>query len=448
MDSPKVRVPSVRVPSASGESAPDISRETNRAYPLLTGPSCSARRALFTPTVENRVDTGDFPLSICLRSEQSRTAEQMLKNEIDDAKRTVSTDRVQITIGEIAAMYSAQELNILPDFQRLHRWSLEKKSNFVESILIGIPIPSVFVYETDAGTWELVDGLQRVSTILEFMGVLKDVDDPDKRKRSVLSSTKYLPSLEGVVWEEKNPGETELEKAMQLFFRRARLDFEILKHPSDPKTKYDLFQRLNRGGAYANEQEVRTCSMVLADVTFSQQLKEMTGRSDFRGVFGITDEQHQRQRDLEYLVRLIVHTFVEYSTKLDVEEYLSSGILEVIEGGRQEEAIRTISWVIETLYRIGGNDALLPAENRVEGVGGGKRFSLRALEVICVGISKNRAALAAKLDADQFIRDQIANFWTNPIAADLSSAGKRGTTRIQRGIPFGEKWFDPDAQDN
>ena len=43
------------------------------------------------------------------------------------------------------------------------------------------------------------------------------------------------------------------------------MDFQILEHPSDPKTKFDLFQRLNRGGAYANEQEVRTCSMVLAN---------------------------------------------------------------------------------------------------------------------------------------------------------------------------------------
>ncbi len=239
----------------------------------------------------------------------------MLKGEIDAAKRTVNTDRVQITIGEVSRMYSEEELNILPDFQRLHRWSLEKKSHFVESVLIGIPIPPVFVFETDAGTWELVDGLQRVSTILEFMGLLSDVDNPGEMKRSVLSGTKYLPSLEGVAWTPREPDEKPLEKAMQLFFRRARLDFEILKHPSDPKTKYDLFQRLNRGGAYANEQEVRTCSMVLADERFTHDLKELIDREDFKGLFGITHEQHQKQRDLEYLVRLIVHTFVEYSTK-------------------------------------------------------------------------------------------------------------------------------------
>jgi hypothetical protein len=372
----------------------------------------------------------------------------MLKAEVDIAKRTVNTDRVQITIGEVATMYSSEELNILPDFQRLHRWSLEKKSNFVESVLIGIPVPPVFVFETSEGTWELVDGLQRVSTILEFMGILRDVDNPAEVKRSVLSSTKYLPSLDRVAWDAQNPGETTLEKPMQLFFRRARLDFEILKHPSDPTTKYDLFQRLNRGGAYANEQEVRTCSMVLADEGFTQQLKEIANRQQVQALFSVTPEQHKKQKDLEYLVRLIVHSFVEYSTSMDIEEYLSSGILDVIEGGHQIEAIEMVNWVVETLQRVGGNDALLPAEERNQGVGGGRRFSLRALEVIGVGVAKNRAALMARPDADDFIRAQIGSFWKHEIAADLSGAGIRGTTRIQRSVPFGATWFNPDVQEH
>src|SRR5687768_4439370 len=98
----------------------------------------------------------------------------MLRDEIEVAKRAVTTDTVSISIGEVASMYTSSELNILPEFQRLFRWTIERKSNFIESILIGIPIPPVFVYENENGTWELIDGLQRISTLLEFMGVLKD----------------------------------------------------------------------------------------------------------------------------------------------------------------------------------------------------------------------------------------------------------------------------------
>src|ERR1700720_4610601 len=136
----------------------------------------------------------------------------MLKDEIDEAKRTVSTDTVQITVGEVANMYANDELNILPDFQRLFRWSIDRKSNFVESILIGIPIPPAFVYENENGTWELTDGLQRISTVLEFMGLLRD-PDAGKMRRSQLLGTKYLPSLSGVVWEARGEGEKTLDKA-------------------------------------------------------------------------------------------------------------------------------------------------------------------------------------------------------------------------------------------
>ena len=147
----------------------------------------------------------------------------MLKEEIERAKRAVSTDTVQVTIGEVYNMYTSSELNILPDFQRLFRWSNERKSNFIESILIGIPIPPVFVYENEDGTWELIDGLQRISTLLEFMGVLKDIDSGGIL-RSQLQKTKYLPSLQGVVWEQKEIGEVQIDKALQLFFRRASQD--------------------------------------------------------------------------------------------------------------------------------------------------------------------------------------------------------------------------------
>jgi uncharacterized protein with ParB-like and HNH nuclease domain len=94
----------------------------------------------------------------------------MLKEEIDQAKRTVSTDSVQITIGEVANMYASAELNISPDFQRLFRWSDERKSNFVESILIGIPIPPAFAYEKEDGTWELIDGLHEFPLFWSLWG--------------------------------------------------------------------------------------------------------------------------------------------------------------------------------------------------------------------------------------------------------------------------------------
>ncbi len=339
-------------------------------------------------------------------------------------------------------MYNSQELNILPDFQRLFRWSNERKSNFVESILIGIPIPPVFVFENEDGTWELIDGLQRISTLLEFMGVLKDVETGQLR-RSQLQKTKYLPSMRGLVWEEKNEGEVAIDKALQLFFRRARVDFQILKHPSDPRTKFDLFQRLNRGGAYANEQEVRTCSMVLANSSFTQSIRQFAQRQDFKQIFQIAPEQENTQKDIEYVVRLIVHTFKEFDRTLDVQEFLDAAIVEIMTTKESEEIIGTLTWAVELLHRILGERALFPPPDAAAGVA--PRFSLRALEAIGVGIAINKQRIAGLPNSDDFVRAKISSFWQQPEVADMSASGLRGTVRLQRTIPFGSNWFNPNA---
>ena len=100
----------------------------------------------------------------------------MLLNEIEQAQRLVRTDAYQMSIGEIVTMYEDKEITIDPEFQRLFRWEIGQKSKLIESLLLGIPIPSIFVFEKDDGTWELIDGLQRISTILEFMGRLREGD--------------------------------------------------------------------------------------------------------------------------------------------------------------------------------------------------------------------------------------------------------------------------------
>ena len=361
----------------------------------------------------------------------------MLQEQITNAKRTVNTDSVQITVGEIANMYKSQEIIIRPDFQRLFRWPDGKKSSFIESMLIGIPIPPVFTFEREDGAWELVDGLQRISTILEFMGLLFD-PDTGVCKRSVLTSTKYLPALDGTAWEARDERESSLDKPQQLFFRRCRIGFEILKHPTDPDTKYDLFQRLNRGGIYANEQEVRTCAMVLANQAFTQRLRDFVSQMDFQRAFRVTDNQRRTQQDLEYAVRLLSHTYEDLPAKRDVQEFLDDAIVRVITQENPDVMMQRVTWTVATLYRIFGENALLPTNAAME-----NRFSLRALEVVAVGIARNWNAIMELDDSDGFIREKVQGFWEHQAVERMSSTGLRGTTRIQRTVPFGTQWFNP-----
>jgi len=272
----------------------------------------------------------------------------MLDEEIGDAQRLVRTDAYQMSIGEVVSMYEDKEIIIDPEFQRLFRWNIGQKSKLIESLLLGIPIPSIFVFEKEDRKWELIDGLQRVSTILEFMGRLRSPNE-GLQPPSVLEATKYLPSLHNVVWEtsdaisdvsadDQNP----LDKSHQLAIRRARIGVEILKRPSDDQTKFDLFQRLNAGGTQANAQELRNCIMLMVNGDYFRAVKDAAERVSFRSVIAVSDDQIERQRHMEFAVRFLVHTNIPYDGILDVEEYINEGVVQLATQGNATGCTGTV----------------------------------------------------------------------------------------------------------
>src|SRR5690625_6602744 len=93
-----------------------------------------------------------------------------LQEQIEKARQTIRSDSYSMSLGELVNLYRDGEIIIAPEFQRLFRWSVFQKSRLIESILLGIPLPAISVMQDMDGQWEIIDGLQRVSTILEFMG--------------------------------------------------------------------------------------------------------------------------------------------------------------------------------------------------------------------------------------------------------------------------------------
>jgi hypothetical protein len=380
----------------------------------------------------------------------------MLHEEIDLAKRRVKTDAYQMSIGEIVNMYKDGELVINPDFQRLFRWQPGQKSKLIESILIGIPLPPIFVYEKEDSTWELIDGLQRLSTILEFMGLLRNPDTGELESPSSMTETKYLPSLNNVVWEKTSriadiaiENQIELDKTYHLAIRRARIGVEILKRPSesgyikdsaDGKTKYDLFQRLNAGGTPANAQELRNCIIIMISQPYFDFVKGLAAHEAFLSVISASDDQKERQKHMEYASRFLVHTYIQYDGKRDVEDFINDGIIQLAEGGVKQEQGQRFSATFDLLYKTFSTNALrrIDKNNKPQG-----RVSLAAFECIAVGVGKNIDAISARNDPQLFINERVQAFWKHPQLDSFFALGQRGTSRIQKTIPFGETFFAP-----
>ena len=186
-----------------------------------------------------------------------------LDQEIMERRAEVRSDGYAMSIGELINLYRDGELDIHPEFQRFYRWSSEQKSRLVESILLGIPIPSIFVSQREDGVWDVIDGLQRLSTIFELVGELRD-SYGRRIPALTLSRTKYLPSLEGKRWKGDSDSST-IGPANQLLIRRSKIDVKIILRESSESTKYELFQRLNSGGTKLSSQELRNAILVMVN---------------------------------------------------------------------------------------------------------------------------------------------------------------------------------------
>lgn len=88
-----------------------------------------------------------------------------LVQNIDNQIIQIRTKSLDVSFNELYDMYKDGELAIAPDYQRLFRWDEEKQSRFIESLILEMPVPPIFVIETENGVYELIDGLQRISSI-------------------------------------------------------------------------------------------------------------------------------------------------------------------------------------------------------------------------------------------------------------------------------------------
>lgn len=249
-----------------------------------------------------------------------------LQNEIDKARMQVHTDSYPMSIGELVNLYDDGELDIHPEFQRVYRWTDEQKSKLIESILLGIPLPSIFVAQRHDGVWDVVDGLQRISTILSFMGKLKN-DKKELLKPLELQATKYLPSLAGKVWENPHDRESEIDVEIKRVFKREKLDIKIIKRESEGDTKFELFQRLNTGGSKLSDQEVRNCMLLMLNSENYTWLKELSMNEDFIATTPLSEKQNEECYNQELALRFIVQRHSDDKIRKehsDVAPYLNA----------------------------------------------------------------------------------------------------------------------------
>ena len=253
-----------------------------------------------------------------------------LDDEIAGARNEIHTDKLDISYGELANLYENNELIIRPEYQRLFRWNQTQKARFVESILLGFPTPAIFVAEDARGVWELVDGLQRVSTILEFMGILKD---PNGHlilpSRLVKAGRKpRLPSIEGALFKD-------FSLKARLSIKRAGCRVEVIKTGSKPTMKYEVFERLNTGGSELTPQEVRNCIFRATNPDFVEWIERLADYPSFKENLCLSEFQENTMFDRGLILRFftIKNGYEEFEH--DVEPFITDFVRDILEGSKR-----------------------------------------------------------------------------------------------------------------
>ncbi len=214
---------------------------------------------------------------------------------IAEKRNSLKTDRLDMSFGELMNMYEDGELFITPEYQRVFRWSMYQQTRFIESVLLGVPIPPIFVAEDGEGKWEVVDGLQRMSTILAFFGLLKS--RPDKNE-TTLSEGEIIKELEGVTVET-------LPIKLKTSIKRAVCRVEIVRWDSEEDIRYELFNRLNTGASPLSEQEIRNCIFRAYPVDFNQLLRDLSKNSIFERIISPS----KNKKDEMFLEELVLKYF-------------------------------------------------------------------------------------------------------------------------------------------
>ncbi|MGH3251883.1 MAG: DUF262 domain-containing protein [Trebonia sp.] len=230
------------------------------------------------------------------------------------------------SLRNILDLIDDKDLELAPDFQRNRVWKSRQKSRLIESILLQIPLPAFYFAEDSNGMMRVIDGLQRLSTVYDFV----------RQKAYVLTDLEYLDSVKGQRFDQ-------LPAAMQRRINNAQIVVHVIDPTTPAGVKYDIFKRINTGGSPLTGQEIRHCMSSARSRDF---LRRCAQAKEFELATNGNLVNHIRMDDREVVLRYCafrhlgvdgyadagsIDAFLEKMTaQLDSPEVISDPALDVL----------------------------------------------------------------------------------------------------------------------
>lgn len=204
-------------------------------------------------------------------------------DEIPTEVRRISTQAYDKSVADLIRMMEDGDIGLNPEYQRNYVWDNKRASLLIESIILNVPIPVIYVSQEEDDTWTVIDGLQRLNSLKRFF-------DRDFK----LTGLEILADLNRSDIRSLNP------KALRIL-KNGLIRVIMISHDSHPEIKYDVFMRLNKGAVKLTEQELRNC---LYRGSLNECLKNLAHNEQFLTLLNLSSP-HKRMMDCELILRFL-----------------------------------------------------------------------------------------------------------------------------------------------
>ena len=363
-----------------------------------------------------------------------------LNELLDSNKKNVKVENLAMSVGELISMYESGELILKPEYQRLLKWDSKQKTLLIESLLLGLPMPSVFVSANTDGKWEIVDGLQRVSTIVDYVIGLKRDDtkymEPKYIRFNKLGDGLVYLGGENVDTTFENTSFNDFPQKIQLELKRQRVNVVVLLSGTAEDVKYELFQRVNQGGTPISNVDLRRSILIYKNPAVLEKIEETAKTQLFTSLF---PESLFASDSLS--PQAIIAFFLTFQRKSDaiikkedkvisVEGFITSYFRSLDKDDAMKD-LKLLNSVLEKLNSINFT------KEKTKIFFGSQRYSDTVFGAITLGIAFN----LSKLPDNKKLKEKIENSYTSLSQNDVAKRGFSAPARIPKMIEFAREHF-------
>lgn len=363
-----------------------------------------------------------------------------LLDDVERHRSDIETDSYTVTWRELLGQYKEGDVKINPEYQRLFRWDIDQQTQYIESLVLTIPSPPIFLAENGDGKYEVIDGLQRLSTLLKFFAnerkderaswmvdpedLDSEVEQNDISVPTTLNAGRILLLLEGHT-------STTLPETLVRSIKYARVGVILISRGSKPRARYEVFRRLNRFGSLLSDQEIRNCTARLLGVEFPDELRRLGKSTIIRSVLALSDDSRRKMGVEEALLRLLAFNHSPQPLQHQIREYLDDFMEHASEGKFVLNA-QIAEKILKTFELI---HAAIPEDGnafRMKNQG----FSSNLFDVVATGVYQNLATLTPET-----VRARHQTLISSQELRGLIGAGSNTRKKLEGRLRLGLNWF-------